>query len=175
MVVFHPIFTGVPRAANRSEIWEHRKAELENPVDQPEHFPCCRHGSGGVSSTWGCCDCLRLCTGYLPGGGPFESPGLQQGEGREHGQDEEEEVLAEGGGHFGDQEGGQVAELKGGEVEKGTLGNHDRHLHEQHPTPSPQVRDGDATKTDEFSEKFQTAFDPLPPSFSENHVAIPPP
>ena len=29
------------------------------------------------------------------------------------------------------------------------------------PTPS---------KTDAFSEKFQTAFDP-PPSFSENHVA----
>ena len=27
------------------------------------------------------------------------------------------------------------------------------------------------TKTDEFSEKFQTAFDP-PLSFSENHVAI---
>ena len=26
------------------------------------------------------------------------------------------------------------------------------------------------TKTDEFSEKFQTAFDP--PSFSENHIAI---
>ena len=26
------------------------------------------------------------------------------------------------------------------------------------------------TKTDEFSEKFQTAFDP-PPSFSENHIA----
>ena len=29
-----------------------------------------------------------------------------------------------------------------------------------------------ATKTDEFSEKFQTAFDPPPPpSFSENHIA----
>ena len=28
---------------------------------------------------------------------------------------------------------------------------------------------GQATKTDEFSEKFQRAFDP--PSFSENHVA----
>ena len=28
------------------------------------------------------------------------------------------------------------------------------------------------TKTDEFSEKFQTAFDaPLPPSFSENYIA----
>ena len=27
------------------------------------------------------------------------------------------------------------------------------------------------SKTDEFSEKFQTAFDP-PPSFSENHIAI---
>ena len=27
------------------------------------------------------------------------------------------------------------------------------------------------TKTDEFLEKFQTAFDPPPPSFSENHVA----
>ena len=26
------------------------------------------------------------------------------------------------------------------------------------------------SKTDEFSEKFQTAFDP-PPSFSENHIA----
>ena len=33
-----------------------------------------------------------------------------------------------------------------------------------------QGTDG-ATKTDEFSEKFQTAFDPPPPSFSENHVA----
>ena len=30
--------------------------------------------------------------------------------------------------------------------------------------------DGD-TKTDEFSEKFQTGFDAPPPSFSENHVA----
>ena len=29
----------------------------------------------------------------------------------------------------------------------------------------------DPTKTDEFLEKFQTAFDP-PPSFSENHVAL---
>ena len=28
---------------------------------------------------------------------------------------------------------------------------------------------GQPTKTDEFSEKFQTAFDP--PSFSENHIA----
>ena len=27
------------------------------------------------------------------------------------------------------------------------------------------------TKTDEFSEKFQTAVNPPPPSFSENHVA----
>ena len=31
---------------------------------------------------------------------------------------------------------------------------------------------GKASKTDEFSEKFQTAFDPLPPSFSENYVEI---
>ena len=30
---------------------------------------------------------------------------------------------------------------------------------------------GDGAKTDEFSEKFQTAFDP-PPSFSENHIAV---
>ena len=30
---------------------------------------------------------------------------------------------------------------------------------------------GDVSKTDEFSEKFQTAFDPPPPSFSENYVA----
>ena len=28
------------------------------------------------------------------------------------------------------------------------------------------------SKSDEFSEKFQTAFDPPPPSFSENHIAI---
>ena len=27
-------------------------------------------------------------------------------------------------------------------------------------------------QTDEFSEKFQTAFDPPPPSFSESYVAI---
>ena len=27
------------------------------------------------------------------------------------------------------------------------------------------------SKTDEFSEKFQTAFDPSPPSFSESYVA----
>ena len=27
------------------------------------------------------------------------------------------------------------------------------------------------TKTDEFSEKFQTAFDPPPPSLSENYIA----
>ena len=30
---------------------------------------------------------------------------------------------------------------------------------------------GHATKSDEFSEKFQTAFDP-PPSFLENYIAI---
>ena len=30
----------------------------------------------------------------------------------------------------------------------------------------------DGTKTNEFSEKFQTAFDPQPPTFSENHAAI---
>ena len=30
---------------------------------------------------------------------------------------------------------------------------------------------GGSSKTDEFLEKFQTAFDP-PPSFSENHVAL---
>ena len=30
---------------------------------------------------------------------------------------------------------------------------------------------GSATKSDEFSKKFQTAFDPPPPSFSENYVA----
>ena len=29
----------------------------------------------------------------------------------------------------------------------------------------------DPTKTDEFLEKFQTAFDPTPSSFSENHIA----
>ena len=28
------------------------------------------------------------------------------------------------------------------------------------------------TKASEFSEKFQTAFDPPPPSFSENHIAV---
>ena len=31
---------------------------------------------------------------------------------------------------------------------------------------------GGGTKTNEFSEKFQTAFDPQPPTFSENHAAI---
>ena len=36
---------------------------------------------------------------------------------------------------------------------------------------SDMLRTGDATKTDEFSEKFQTAFDPQPPTFSENHAA----
>ena len=30
---------------------------------------------------------------------------------------------------------------------------------------------GGATKSDEFSEKFQTAFYPVPPSFSENYIA----
>ena len=30
---------------------------------------------------------------------------------------------------------------------------------------------GKASKTDEFSEKFQTAVEPPPPSFPENHVA----
>ena len=29
-----------------------------------------------------------------------------------------------------------------------------------------------ATKSDEFLEKFQTAFDPSPPSFLENYIAI---
>ena len=31
---------------------------------------------------------------------------------------------------------------------------------------------GGISKSDEFLEKFQTAFDPPPPSFSENHVAL---
>ena len=35
---------------------------------------------------------------------------------------------------------------------------------------SDMLGTGDASKTDEFSEKFRTAFDP-PPSFSENHIA----
>ena len=30
---------------------------------------------------------------------------------------------------------------------------------------------GQGTKTDEFSENFQTAFDPRPPSFLENDIA----
>ena len=30
---------------------------------------------------------------------------------------------------------------------------------------------GHATKTDDFFEKFQTAFDPPLPAFSENHIA----
>ena len=34
----------------------------------------------------------------------------------------------------------------------------------------PWLGKGNPSKTDEFSEKFQTAVDP-PPSFSENHVA----
>ena len=33
------------------------------------------------------------------------------------------------------------------------------------------MRKGGATKSDEFSKKFQTAFPP-PPSFSENYIAI---
>ena len=36
--------------------------------------------------------------------------------------------------------------------------------------PAPKGTD-DATKTDEFLEKIQTAFDPSP-SFSENHITI---
>ena len=47
-----------------------------------------------------------------------------------------------------------------------------------HPPSVPEQRvdvalsgKGGATKSDEFSGKFQTAFDP-PPSFSENYVAI---
>ena len=35
----------------------------------------------------------------------------------------------------------------------------------------PFLGTGGPTKMDEFSEKFQTAFDPPPPSFSENHIA----
>ena len=36
----------------------------------------------------------------------------------------------------------------------------------------PHLGTGDDTKTDEFSEEFQTAFDFFPPpTFSENHVA----
>ena len=44
---------------------------------------------------------------------------------------------------------------------------------EIHPTTMLQSLGTDGpTKTDEFSEKFQTAFGPpLPPSFSENHIA----
>ena len=34
----------------------------------------------------------------------------------------------------------------------------------------PFLGTGGPTKMDEFSEKFQTAFDP-PPSFSKNHIA----
>ena len=40
--------------------------------------------------------------------------------------------------------------------------------------PSPSIyllEKGPATKSDAFSEKFQTALNPLSPSFSENYVA----
>ena len=40
-----------------------------------------------------------------------------------------------------------------------------------HSHPGQLLGMRDTSKTDEFSEKFQTAFDP-PPSFSENHIAI---
>ena len=81
----------------------------------------------------------HIYAGHLLGCCPFEPSRLQQGEGREHGQDEEEKVPAESGRHLRDQEGGKVAELQGGETEEGALGDHDRHLHEQHPTTDPQV------------------------------------
>ena len=44
--------------------------------------------------------------------------------------------------------------------------------HEIRKDPYTSLGTGDGTKTDEFSEKFQTAFDPQPPSFSENHIAV---
>ena len=83
---------------------------------------------------------LEFDAGYIPGGSPVEPSGVQQGEGREHGQDAEEKVPAESGRHLGDQEGRKVAELQGGEAEEGALGDHDRHLHEQHPAADPQVK-----------------------------------
>ena len=47
------------------------------------------------------------------------------------------------------------------------------HLHNLRSRISPALAlgKGGVSKTDEFLEKFQTAFDP-PPSFSENHVAL---
>ena len=82
----------------------------------------------------------HICSGYLLGRCPFEPSRLQQGEGREHGQDEEEAVPAEGGRHLGDQEGGKVAELEGGEAEERAVGDDDCHLHEQHPAANTQVK-----------------------------------
>ena len=139
---------GFPRAANRGEIREHREAEPQNPVDSPQHIAGRHHRAGGnhlqgrlnntagkkrIKNNW------RICAGHLPGGRPIEPSRLQQGEGREHGQDEEEAVPAEGGRHLGDQEGRQVPELEGGEVEERIVGDHGRHLHEQHTTANPQV------------------------------------
>ena len=44
-----------------------------------------------------------------------------------------------------------------------------KHQHQWHEHQQANLGKPVPTKTDEFSEKFQTAFDP--PSFSENHVA----
>ena len=45
------------------------------------------------------------------------------------------------------------------------------HNHHHYHIYHSSLGTGDVTKTDEFSETFQTAFDP-PPSFSENYVTI---
>ena len=82
----------------------------------------------------------HICAGYLLGRCSSEPSPVQQGEGREHGQDEEETLPAEGGGHLCDQEGGKVAELEGGEAEEGAVGDHDCHLHEQHSAANTQVK-----------------------------------
>ena len=56
-----------------------------------------------------------------------------------------------------------------GEVEEGEGDNRQQRVWEYDDMVA--IGEGQATKSDDFSEKFQTAFDPPPPSFSETGVA----
>ena len=115
------ISSGLSGAAHRGEVWQHRQAEPEDTMDEPEQQ------SGG-----------RHRAGHLPGGRATQPQALQQGEGREHGQDAEAQVPSESRGHISHEESCHFAELQGGEAEAGAVGDDGGHLHEQHPAADPQ-------------------------------------
>ena len=116
----NPVSPGVSGAAHRGEVRQHREAEPEDTMDEPEQQP-----GGGDRA------------GHLPGGRATQPQALQQGEGREYGHDAEAEVPSESRRHISYEESGHFSELQGGEAEAGVVGDDGGHLHEQHPAADP--------------------------------------